>query len=174
MQEILLTESEETQSVAKDIVLRGKDVDLPQHKDHPDEDVGDNPRGQAAGMRRNRAVPEQGRQRPGMGTCNGREVDKGRGSQMHPVRGRLAEEVDDEDDLGGPEVAAHPQHDKGKDEQVVQDEMGGDIGGSGDQDGVPGEEVPQIADLGEQQQDPASVRRRQNSPKIENSPIDTG
>lgn len=156
----LLTEGQETQGIAKDIVLGSKDVDLPKNKDHPDEDIGNNPRGKVVGMGRNRAVPEQSRQRPGIGTRNGREMDKGRGSQMRPVSGRLAEDVDDEDDLGGPEVVAHPQHDKGEDEQVIQDEMGGYIGGCGDQDGILGEEVPQIADLGEQQQDPANPSDR--------------
>lgn len=66
---------------------------------------------------------------------------------MSPVSRRLANDVDNEDDFSGPEVAANPEQDESKDEQVVEDEVGGYISGAGDERAIVGEEVPDIADL---------------------------
>jgi hypothetical protein len=68
------------------------------------------------------------------------------------------DEVGEDDDLGGPEIVAGPEHDPGEDEEVVQDEMTGHIGGGGYEGRILGEEVPDIADLGEKQEDPM-IRR---------------
>ncbi len=74
---------------------------------------------------------------------------------MSPVCGRLADDMHDQDDFSGPKVAADPEHDECKDEEVVEDEVRGYIGGAGDECAVVGEEMPDIADLRQKEDDPA-------------------
>ena len=54
-------------------------------------------------------------------------------------------------------MAANPEEDEGEEEEVVQDEVGTDIGGGGDVGLVVGEEVPDIADLEYEDDEPYSV-----------------
>lgn len=61
----------------------------------------------------------------------------------------------DEDDLSGPEVAADPEHDEREDQEVVENEVRSYIGSAGDEGGVLGEQVPDITDLGNEQENPA-------------------
>jgi hypothetical protein len=71
-----------------------------------------------------------------------------------PVGNGLIDEVDDEDDLGAPEVVTGPEKDPGEDEEVVKNEVCGDVGGGCDEDGFLGEEVPDVAELREEEEDP--------------------
>lgn len=71
-----------------------------------------------------------------------------------PVGDGLVDEVGDEDDLCAPEVVAGPEEDPGEDEKVVEDEVGCYVGGCGDEGCILGEEVPDIAELGEEEEDP--------------------
>lgn len=60
----------------------------------------------------------------------------------------------DEDDLCAPEVVAGPEEDPSGEEEVVQDEVGSYIGSCRDEDIVLGKEVPDIAELREEEDDP--------------------
>lgn len=60
----------------------------------------------------------------------------------------------DEDDLRAPEVVAGPQEDPSGEEEVVQNEVGGYIGRCCDEDIILGKEVPDIAELREEEDDP--------------------
>ena len=51
---------------------------------------------------------------------------------------------DDEDDLGNGKVRAHEEHDEGKVQQVVENEVAADAGGGVDDGGVAGEEGERI------------------------------
>jgi len=107
--------SQNGQGVAEDVILGRKDVDKTNQEDHPDEDIGHDPCGQGMSMHGNSSIPEQGRKRPCIGSCNGRPVHKRRRSAVSPVCRRLADDVDDEDNFSGPEVATDPEHDECKD-----------------------------------------------------------
>lgn len=99
---------------------------------------------------------------------------------MQPVGDGLVDEVGDEDDLCGPEVVPRPEEDPGEDEEVVEDEVGCYVGGCGNEGCLFGEEVPDVAELGEEEEDPGiiswflisfffpSIRRRVRLP------VDTG
>lgn len=63
--------------------------------------------------------------------------------------------MDNEHDFSRPEVAADPEHDECKYEKIVEDEVGGYIGGTGNESAVVGEEVPDIADLRQEENNPA-------------------
>lgn len=48
-----------------------------------------------------------------------------------PVCGVEVDEAEDEEDLGAPEVVAGPEQDPDEEDEVVEDEVGGDVGGGG-------------------------------------------
>lgn len=48
-----------------------------------------------------------------------------------PVCGVEVDEVENEKDLGAPEVVAGPEEDPDEEGEVVEDEVGGDVGGGG-------------------------------------------
>lgn len=73
---------------------------------------------------------------------------------MEPIGDVLIDEVGGEDHLSTPEVVAGPEQDPGKDEQVIQNEVGGHVGSSGHQGSILGEEMPDITQLGEEKEDP--------------------
>lgn len=149
-----LTQSQETHAVAKEIVLSEDDMARSEEEHDPDEDVGDDPSGQAVAVHGDGTVPEDGRQRPRVGAGDGREMHKGGQARVAPVAGVLVDEVGGQDDLGAPEVVTDPQHDPGEDEEVVEDEMGRHVGGGRHQGGVLGEEMPDIAQLGQEEEEP--------------------
>ena len=67
---------------------------------------------------------------------------------MTPVGCMLVDEMSGEDDLGAPEMISDPEQNPGKNEKVIQDEMGCDITGGGNNGSIFGKEVDNIADLG--------------------------
>lgn len=154
-----LTEGQEAQAVSENIVITQDDVEQADSQDHPDKDVRDNSAWKVMAVRSNGSIPEQCSQGPGIWTCDGRKVDEGWKTGVVPVGNGLVDEVGDEDDLRTPEVVAGPEEDPGKGEQVVQDEVRCHIGSGCDESGVLVEEVPDIAELGEKQEDPGSRSR---------------
>lgn len=126
----------------------------PNHENHPDEHIGHQATGQIVAVDGDGTVPEQRGQRPGIGTGDSGEMHKSGQTAVTPVCDGLVKKVGDENDLSTPEVVASPQQDPGKGEQVVQDEVGGYVGGGSHQGRVLGEQVPYIAQLGKQQEDP--------------------
>lgn len=96
-------------------------------------------------MHGNRAVPEERCEGPGVGPGDGGKVYEGWEAVVAPVGDSLVDEMGDEDDLGTPEAAASPEENPGEHEQVVQDEVRGDVRGGCDKDGFLGEEVPDVA-----------------------------
>jgi len=81
----------------------------------------------------------------------------GSGAVAEVGRGQI-EEVDDEQQQGQPEVRAYPEVDEAEEEEVVRDEVGTDMGGGGDVNGVRGVEVVAVADLEDEKDDPINAR----------------
>lgn len=50
---------------------------------------------------------------------------------MAPVCGVEVDKVENEEDLGAPEVVAGPEEDPDEEGEVVEDKVGGDVGGGG-------------------------------------------
>lgn len=143
--ETTLTQRKETETITQNIILSHDDIEQTHQQNHPDKDIGKDTAGQIMAMHGDRAVPEERCEGPGIGSGDGGKVYEGREAAVAPVGDGLVDKVDDEDDLGAPEVAAGPEENPGEHEQVVQDEVRGDVGGGGDQDGFLGEEVPDVA-----------------------------
>ena len=83
-------------------------------------------------MERNSTNPVQGNEVPRQRSRNGADVDSARGGAVAEVCKAQVEEVDDEQQLGDPEVAAHPQVDEAEEEKVGCNVVGADVG-SGNQ-----------------------------------------
>lgn len=81
-------------------------------------------------------------------------MDEARVGVVAEVERREVDEVDDEDELSPVEVGADEEHDKGKVQEVVEDEVAADAGGGVDGVGVLGEEVGDVAKLEDEEADP--------------------
>lgn len=123
-------------------------------EDTPNSDVRKDAGRQSSSIERNSTVPVKRDEGPGQWSGDDWEVDKAWGGWVTEVERGQVEEVDDQDDLGPNEVGAHEEHDEGELKEVVEDEVGADRGGGVDVVGVVGEEVPDIADLKSEQDDP--------------------
>lgn len=78
-------------------------------------------------------------------------------SAVAPVCCVLVEKLDDQDNLRGPEIIARPEQDPNEEAEVVDNKVRRDIGGSSDEGAMPGEEVVNIANLGQKEDDPVGV-----------------
>lgn len=107
-------------------------MDKADQENDPDKDISHDLGRQVVGMHCHSPIPEESSQGPGVWSCNRGPMHKRRRSEMSPVGRRLADDMDDEDDFGGPKVTTNPEHDEGKHKQIVQDKVGGNIGGAGD------------------------------------------
>lgn len=67
------------------------------------------------------------------------------------------EEVEDEDQLGPAEIGPHKEHDEGKVEKVVEDEVAAHAGGGVDVVGIAREETADVAGLEDEQENPVDV-----------------
>lgn len=99
-------------------------------------------------------VPEQGDKSPSQRSGDDRYLDQEHRRAVVKVQRREVEEVDDQHQLGDPEVRPHPQQDERRLQHVVDDEVAADVGGLPDPVGVVGEEVPDVADLEDQEHEP--------------------
>lgn len=100
----------------------------PNCEKNPDKHIRYNPRRQFITVHRDGAVPEQTEQGPGIWSRDGGEVDECRQSAMTPVRRMEVDEVGDEEYFRAPEVVARPEEDPDEDEEVVEHEVGCDVG----------------------------------------------
>jgi hypothetical protein len=123
-------------------------------QDHPDKDVRHDPTGQIVTVNSNGAIPEQRHQSPSVRSGDGRKVHESGQSPVSPICNGHIDEVDGENDLSPPEVVTSPQQDPDNGEDVVEDEVSSDVSGSRHDSGVLVEQVPNIAELGEEQKDP--------------------
>lgn len=94
-----------------------------------------------------RAIPEQRSQCPSIRTSDGGQVHECWQAAVTPIGHRLIDQMGNEDDLCAPEVVTSPEEDPSGEEEVVQNEVGGDVGRCRDEDIVLGKEVPDIAEL---------------------------
>jgi len=78
-----------------------------------------------------------------------------RGGVAQVEKGEVGE-VEDHDKLGPDKVRADKENDEGKLEEVIQDEVASDTGSCMDTLGFGGEQVPDVADLEQEEEDPAS------------------
>jgi hypothetical protein len=69
-----LTKSQESETVAQEVILGRHDVGRAEGEDQPDEDIGDNPRGEAIAVDCDSSIPEECHQSPGVGTCDRRKM----------------------------------------------------------------------------------------------------
>lgn len=101
-------------------------------------------------------APEQRGPVPGERPADDGDVDEARRLGVAEVGGVEVEVIGDEQQLGQHEVRAHPQVDEAEEQQVVQDEVGADVGSGGHVWSVGRVEVPAVADLEDVKSEPVS------------------
>lgn len=87
-------------------------------------------------MQRNGTDPVQRDKVPRQRSADNADVDQAGGSRVAEVSSAQIEKVDHEQQLGNPEVAAHPEVHEAEEQQVVGDEVRANVGSSIDVDGV--------------------------------------
>ena len=107
-----LTESQHAQRKPHRVVLirRQEEDTVPQPP--PDEHVSHDPPREVRAVQRHGADPVQGDEVPGQRAGDGAHVDGARGGAVAEVGEAEVEEVDDEQQLGEPEVGTHPEVDE--------------------------------------------------------------
>lgn len=105
-------------------------------------------------MHSTRTNPVQGDKVPCQGTRDGANVDgAGRGAVAEVGKGQV-EEVDDDEELGEPEVRADPEVQEAEEEKVGRDIVGANVCGRADVDGVGRVKGPGVDELEEHDDDP--------------------
>lgn len=106
------------------------------------------------------AVPVDGDEGPGEGSGNGGRVDEaGVGVVAEVERGQV-DKVDDQDNFGPGKVRADEEHDEGKVQQVVENEVAANTGSGLNIVGVLREEVSDVANLENEEDDPRRCQLR--------------
>lgn len=124
-------------------------------EDGPNEDVAKDARHQMMGMGNHQcAVPVNGNKGPRQRTGDHRGVDEARVGIMTEVERGKVEKVQQQDDLSPVKVRSDKEHDEGKVEEVVEDEVAADAGSGIDNVGIAREEVPDVAGLENEENDP--------------------
>lgn len=152
-----LTCSQVTEAEAHGVVSEHGEEEHAGDEQSPDEDVGRDPSHEAVRVYHGSTVPQEREHDPRKRARDGRDMHERRRLAVPEVKRAQVEKVDSQDQLAPPKVAAGPEHDKGRSQQVVEDEVRADIGGGGDALGVAGEEALQVADLEDEQGDPVDA-----------------
>lgn len=151
---VSLTKRQQTQTITKEVILRNEDMTGSHGEQHPDEDVCDDPSGQAVAVDSNGSVPEERDEGPGERSRDSGQVSKRAQGAVAPVRRMLVDEVRNQDNFRSPEMAAGPQKNPGKGEQVVENEVGSHVRCAGNQHSIPRKEMIDVADLRDKKDDP--------------------
>lgn len=129
-------------------------------EERPDENVGKDAGDQAVLVRHHDgAIPVDGDKGPGERARDDGGVDEAGVSVVAEVERDEVDEVEDEHHLGPVKVRVDKEVDKEGVQQVVDDEVAADARGGVDILGVVGEEVADVAELEEEEDDPASWAR---------------
>lgn len=140
---------------AHGVILVNHDEEESIDKDGPDEDVSKNTRHKVVRVGNHQStVPVDGNKSPGQRSRNNRCVNKPGVRVVTEVERGKIDEVENEDNLSPVEVRADKEHDKGEVEEVVEDEMASDAGGSVNDVRVTREEMADVPSLEDEEDNP--------------------
>lgn len=142
------------QAVAHRVVLVGDQEKHAIDQNAPDGNVGQNSCGQRVCIDHDGTVPVESDESPGQRSRDDGQVDKAWVCWMAEVKGRQIEEVDNQEQLCPPEVRTYEEHDEAELEKVAEDEVGAHTRCSSDEIGVLGEQMPDVADLEDEEDNP--------------------
>ena len=124
----------------------------------PDEDVSEDTRHKVVRVGNHQStVPVDGNKGPGQGSGNNRRMDKSRIRVVAEVQGGEVDEVENQDNLSPVEVGADKEHDESEVEEVVEDEVASDAGGSMNDVRVAREEVTNVTGLENEEDNPGKA-----------------
>jgi len=144
-----------TEREAHGVILVDDDEEQSIGENGPNEDVSEDAGHQMVGVRNHQsAIPVDGNKGPGQRSRSNRGVDESRIGVVAEVERRKVNEVQNQDDLGPVEVRSDKEHDKGEVEEVVEDEVASNAGGSVNNIRVAREEVANVTSLEEEEDNP--------------------
>jgi len=146
--------SEDAERESHGVILVCNQEETSIDQDTPDGDVRYYASCQVMGIDGDGAIPVQSNECPCKRPTCGWDVDESRMCVVAEIEGRQVEEIDDQNHLSPDEVSANKQHDKGKLQEVVKDEVTSDTSGSLNIVIVIREEVPHVTDLEEEEGEP--------------------
>lgn len=117
------TKSQERQSKAYGVVLIHDKEKQAIGQPAPDEDIGDDAHSLVVGVYGNGTAPIERYKVPGKRAAHGTDVNGAGGSAMAEIGKREVEEVDDEQELCEPVVAADKEVDEAEQQQIVGNEV---------------------------------------------------
>lgn len=139
-----LTERQHRERETHGVVLVRRQEEHAVPEPAPDKDISNNASNQVRRVESNSTNPIQGRKVPRQRASNSANVDSTGRGRMAEVSEAQVEEVDHQQQLGKPEVAAHPQVDEAEEQQVGGDVVGADVGGGAEVGCVRGPERPGV------------------------------
>jgi hypothetical protein len=130
-------------------------------EDGPDKDVSENTRHKVVRVGNHQStVPVDGNESPGQRSRNNGCVDKSGVRVVAEVERGKIDEVENQNNLSPVEVRADEEHDKGEVEEVVEDEMASDAGGSVNDVRITREEMTDVTSLEDEEDDPGKFISR--------------
>jgi len=102
-------------------------------------------------------VPEEGKLNPGQWHGDSWEMDPSWSFGMAEIQTDELAPVDDEHEFREPVMGAGPEHDPSELEKVEEDKMRSNGSSLLDEDGIVGEQVPDVADLEDEQSHPVDA-----------------
>lgn len=152
-----LTQRESCHLETHGIVLEDDQVEQSKTEPAPHEDVGNNSCSQAVCVDHGSSIPEQSNVTPRQRSRDNRDMNETRGLRMSEVEKSLIDEVRYQDQFTLPEETSYPAHDEAEVCQIVEDEVGTDIGSRGDPFDVGREQVIDVSTLKEKEDDPVNA-----------------
>lgn len=120
----------------------------------PDNNVGQNASSQAVGIDHDSSVPVNGNKGPGQWRRDDWDVDETWVSRVSEIERRQIEEVNHENEFCPDKVRTGEEHNESECKKVVNNKVASNSCSCVDRVRVGGEQVPDIADLEDEQEDP--------------------
>lgn len=149
-----LTESQHRQGEAHRVVLVRCEEEDAISNPTPDEHVRDDSTHEMCRVECHSADPVERDEIPRQRARHSTDVDGARGGAVAEVGEAQVEEVDDEQQLGDPKVAAHPEMDEAEEQEIGRDVVRADVGGGDEVSLVRRPQRPGIDELEGEDDDP--------------------
>jgi hypothetical protein len=147
--------SKDAKREAHSVIFVDDDEEESVSENGPDEDISKDTRNQMMRVGDHQStIPVDCNKGPGQGCRHNRRMNKSRVRVVAEVKRGEVDEVEHQDNLGPVKVRADKEHDKCEMEEVVEDEVASNAGGSVNDVGVAREEVANVTSLENEQDNP--------------------
>jgi len=145
---------EDAEAEAHGVVLVHDQEEQSIDQNAPDGNVCEDSGREGPSMHHGSTAPVESNKVPCQWSGDNWNMDEAGSLVVGEICSREIDEIDDEKELGQPVVGANPEVDEAEEEEVVGDEVGADIGGSSHVGGIVAVEVPDVANLQDEEDEP--------------------